>query len=618
MAFGEPLALGVLDHLGVTAPVERLERKSIVAIDAGADPEVRLAHPLHGDVLRDRTPVLRSRRARRLLADAVEAVGGDRPGEVLRVALWRLDGGGPIEPDALVAGAALAGHAFDYATAERLARAAFEAEPSFAAGYLLAGAMNERGDATGVEAVLAQLSDLTEGEDDKASMAGLRVANLFWRARDLEAAIAVGEQVAAELTEPDARDYVLSHVGVVEASAGRSPASIDRVAPLFDASAGRTFYHVALAGALALPLVGRPGEGAAMAQRGIDTHAGLGVQGRIFEVSLITAARSIALLEEGRVDEARSLAVEGFDRAVLDQDDVGRSQFALALGLIGLESGDAADAARRFREAEARFRRDRHDGMTRWALGGLLFAQALLRDVDGALATEADLDAVGEHPAHFTETIIRRARAWLRLAQHDRARALDLLREAAADAGDRGLPTRELPALHDLARLGEAGEVLERAREVAARITGTSAPARLAHVEALATGDAAALVAASDALDGQGLGVAAAEAMVAAADAWRSAGDGRRAAQCARRSQELARRCEGVVTPGLVQADSIVPLTKREREIALLGAEGLSSRQIAERLVVSIRTVDNHLARIYDKLGVSGRSELGEALGNLE
>ncbi len=112
--------------------------------------------------------------------------------------------------------------------------------------------------------------------------------------------------------------------------------------------------------------------------------------------------------------------------------------------------------------------------------------------------------------------------------------------------------------------------------------------------------------------------IAAAEAMVAAADACRSAGDGRRAAACVRRSQELAARCEGVVTPGLVQADAIVPLTKREREIALLGAEGLSSRQIAERLVVSIRTVDNHLARIYDKLGVAGRSELADALGTFD
>jgi DNA-binding CsgD family transcriptional regulator len=57
-----------------------------------------------------------------------------------------------------------------------------------------------------------------------------------------------------------------------------------------------------------------------------------------------------------------------------------------------------------------------------------------------------------------------------------------------------------------------------------------------------------------------------------------------------------------------------VPLTNREREIALLAADGLPSRVIAERLYVSVRTVDNHLARIYTKLGVTGRSELPAVL----
>ena len=615
VAFGEPVDLAVIDRLGVTEAVERLERKSIVAIsEDGADVEVRLAHPLHGDVLRDRTPVIRSRHARRQLADAVEAVGADRPGDVLRVALWRLDGGGAIEPDALVAGAALAGHAFDYATAERLARAAFEAEPSFAAGYILAGAMNERGDAAGVEVVLAQLSDLTEGDDDKASMAGLRVANLFWRARDLESAITVGERIAAGLTEQEARNYVISQVAVVEASAGRAADAVARVSDQFSASGGRAFYHAALAGTLALQVLGRAGEGAELAQRGIDAHTALGVQGRIFEVSLMDAARCIALFEAGEVDEATKRAEAGFDQALRDQDDVGRSQFALALGLIALDSGDAHDAVRRFREAEARFRRDRHDGMTRWALGGQLFAQALLRDVPAAHAVIDALDEIGPHPAGFTETILLRAQAWLAVAEHDLRGALDRLRAAATQAAGDGQPARELPALHDLARLGDPDEVVERARTVAAQVAGSSAPARLAHIEALAARDADALTAAADLLEPRGLVIAAAEAMVAAADACRAAGDGRRAAACVRRSQELAARCEGVTTPGLVQADAVVPLTKRELEIALLAAKGLPSKDIATQLFVSVRTVDNHLARIYDKLGVSGRSELADAL----
>ena len=45
--------------------------------------------------------------------------------------------------------------------------------------------------------------------------------------------------------------------------------------------------------------------------------------------------------------------------------------------------------------------------------------------------------------------------------------------------------------------------------------------------------------------------------------------------------------------------------------IALLAAAGLSSRQIADRLVVSIRTIDNHLQRAHRKLGISRREDLG-------
>ena len=68
------------------------------------------------------------------------------------------------------------------------------------------------------------------------------------------------------------------------------------------------------------------------------------------------------------------------------------------------------------------------------------------------------------------------------------------------------------------------------------------------------------------------------------------------------------------MTPSLIRTATVVPLTDREREIALLAAGGQSSRLIAEQLHLSVRTVDNHLGRIYDKLGVSNRADLATAL----
>jgi DNA-binding CsgD family transcriptional regulator len=56
-------------------------------------------------------------------------------------------------------------------------------------------------------------------------------------------------------------------------------------------------------------------------------------------------------------------------------------------------------------------------------------------------------------------------------------------------------------------------------------------------------------------------------------------------------------------------------LTRREREIAGLVARGMTNREIAEALVISVRTVDNHLSNAYAKLGVATRAELVETLG---
>ena len=74
--------------------------------------------------------------------------------------------------------------------------------------------------------------------------------------------------------------------------------------------------------------------------------------------------------------------------------------------------------------------------------------------------------------------------------------------------------------------------------------------------------------------------------------------------------------------PQLAQASAAPPipaLTSRELEIAGLVGEGLSAnRQIAERLVISKRTVDAHIEHIYSKLGVSSRVQLASWLRSIE
>ena len=58
------------------------------------------------------------------------------------------------------------------------------------------------------------------------------------------------------------------------------------------------------------------------------------------------------------------------------------------------------------------------------------------------------------------------------------------------------------------------------------------------------------------------------------------------------------------------------PLSGRERQIVMLAAKGMTSKDIAARLFLSVRTVSNHLQHAYTKLGVSSRAGLAQALGS--
>jgi non-specific serine/threonine protein kinase len=57
-------------------------------------------------------------------------------------------------------------------------------------------------------------------------------------------------------------------------------------------------------------------------------------------------------------------------------------------------------------------------------------------------------------------------------------------------------------------------------------------------------------------------------------------------------------------------------LTHREREVAALVAQGLTNREIADRLVLSVRTVETHVDRILGKLNLHTRTQLAARLAD--
>ncbi len=73
-----------------------------------------------------------------------------------------------------------------------------------------------------------------------------------------------------------------------------------------------------------------------------------------------------------------------------------------------------------------------------------------------------------------------------------------------------------------------------------------------------------------------------------------------------------ARRLAAEIDPMNRRGRRAAELTARESEIADLIAEGKSNRKIAERLVLSQRTVETHVASIFSKLEVSARGEVAD------
>jgi len=80
------------------------------------------------------------------------------------------------------------------------------------------------------------------------------------------------------------------------------------------------------------------------------------------------------------------------------------------------------------------------------------------------------------------------------------------------------------------------------------------------------------------------------------------------------RARALAGEWRGRADARLVQTDAVVPLSRREREVALLAGQASRARTSPAQLFPLGAHVDNHLQRAYTKLGVTSRAELADAL----
>jgi DNA-binding CsgD family transcriptional regulator len=247
-------------------------------------------------------------------------------------------------------------------------------------------------------------------------------------------------------------------------------------------------------------------------------------------------------------------------------------------------------------------------------LGELAHAAALIGDLPTA---EDALRAAEEFTARSSRVFqlwVALARPWVAAARGELSTAVSLALALAEHAQDRGQLTFQVLALHDVARLGRPRQVDGLLRDLAVDAEGRLAPLYAAHAGALVAQNGAALDDVANAFATVGVNLLAAEAAAEAAHAYRICGRRSSAIAARRRAVVLAEGCEGARTPALGLLASPPDLTRREEEIAGLAARGMTSRAIADRLVISVRTVENALQHVYCKLGITSRSELSRIL----
>jgi DNA-binding CsgD family transcriptional regulator len=315
------------------------------------------------------------------------------------------------------------------------------------------------------------------------------------------------------------------------------------------------------------------------------------------------------LIEAGRLSKATRLATRAYDALQPGAPPAGPMWVTFGLGRCALLTGKCRTARRWLGEAAGRC----HDAnLLPLILSLLATAAAWMDDHQAASAAAAEMNTSrGSSFVAFDQVL---GQAWTAVTAGEAQTAIKLLLDGAREAGGAGHRFIEAWLLHDAARLGHAPRVTARLTALSQVCEGALVAAWAAHARAAAEGRADSLVAVTDQFEEMGALLFAAEAAMEACHAHQRHGAPRAAAALRARAATLVEQCEDPRTPALVTADAVVPLTRREREIAELAARAVPSKEIARRLGLSVRTVNNHLQRVYTKLGVSSRIDLDEAL----
>jgi DNA-binding CsgD family transcriptional regulator len=607
VALSEPLDFDTLLRLAGGPTVEWLEQQGLVTI-AAESTTVQLAHPLYGDWLQSALPASRRRRlAGQLVASSPPSTksSDSAPADPLRIALLRVQAGLATDPMVLM-GAGRAAMRHDAAVAHTLLRAAVAA-----------------GGGVPARLALAESLALSYPEQTRALLAELA-------AEPLPDELAMGVMALSAMVatlDGDDSTHLLAPAGDVQFA----PPPIQLAAALAHLLGGDARQAVALAEPLAtspqLP-------GFARWRAAVCTVAGMATTGQLdaaielsdrtfaelgdepdsggFDVAALLSAAILAHERRGDLSTADTIAREALVRPGTDDAARARPRMLQCMARVAMLRGEPTIAARQMREVLSDLGGS-DESFAAWNLGLLAVADALRGRVDLARQSLAEMDSAPHDLAVYRpEQELCRADVLACAGDLPGARAAAL--GAATSAWSFGQAPVALMAWNAVARYGDPRAAREGARLAASCVDGPLAPLLASTVEALAESGASALIEVGDSLLLQGFRPLAADAYASAASLFARRGDIPGEIRAAERLASVLHAGEPIAVPAASVLSTARTLTARERDVASLAAIGASDIDIAQRLGLSVRTVQTHLAHVYTKTNTHGRRGLADLL----
>lgn len=608
LAVGEPMELGSLRRITDPVAIEEADVRGLITLESvDGRVQVRLAHPLYGEVRRKYAAPVRLRRLRGMVASELAASGNSEDAHILvRRATLNLDSDLARDPDLLVRAAQSAVWLLDLPLADRLADAAIRAGAVPEANFLRAHVLSSLSRGEECEALLAETLTGQLTDVELSQLAFLRAINRLFPLADPAGAKRVIDDASTDNISKPARSLLDAFLTVYWAAMGKPDAAISASTTI----SRNTLPDVparfsAWAMTVALGDTGRTTEAAAAAESGYPVPA------RGFVI--ITDAHVGALLLSGQIVKAQQQA-DLLRQRVATVPGPGQLQSEPVAGRAALGAGHLDAATSLLAPMVAALSAS---GETiRWAyrcqipLTIALAMRGLTEEARAALTTLENL----RHPGwRYLDYELGIARAWVAACQGAVSQATKIVLAAAETARDSGQFAPEVMCLQTAAQFGDSSGSA-RLHELAAIVEGPRAGLAAQFASALRAGNAAELVNVSEEFERIGDLVAAADAAAHAAIAYRRLDLRGSALSCSTRADALAAQCGGARTPALRQASQRLPLTQRETEIARLLGEGLSSAAIAQRLTLSVRTVEGHIYRAMAKTGTGSREQLAALL----